>query len=132
MEGDTEVDVVSEGEAYLIFVEAKLHNGIAERTKYDLKRNQIIRDIDCVIEEAGARLPNFWMFVRGRDSHAKPIDRYSSEPAALAEELPHRDPGILELVAKSIVVIEWRETLQLVQPSHEIADVLVELHQRVG
>lgn len=54
VEGDMEVDIVLEGEAYLIFVEAKLHSGIAERTKYDRKRNQIIRNIDCVIEDAGA------------------------------------------------------------------------------
>lgn len=71
------------------------------------------------------------MFVQDRYSQAEPIDRYRSEPGGLAEELPHRYPGNLELVAKSIAVIEWRETLQLIPPSHEIADVLEEFHHRV-
>ena len=59
VEGQTEVDIVFEGIEYLVFVEAKLSNPVSLETTYDPLRNQIIRNIDCAIEEAGGRQPLF-------------------------------------------------------------------------
>ena len=67
VEGRTEVDAIFKGEEYLIFVEAKLHSRIALKTTHDPERNQIVRNIDCVIEKAGDRRPYFWMFVRDKE-----------------------------------------------------------------
>ena len=132
VEGPTEVDAVLESDEYLIFVEAKLHSPVDQRTTYDPKRNQIVRNIDCVIEEARDRRPYFWMFVRDRDRHSELIDRYRSDLKALASELPHRDPVDLEQVAGSIAVIEWRELVMLLPATRDLKDVLVELHRRVA
>ena len=132
VEGATEVDAVFEGDEYLIFVEAKLYSTVAVRTTYDPRRNQIARNIDCVIEEARDRRPYFWMFVRDRSRHSELIDRYRSDPAEFARELPHRDPVQLERIAASMAVIEWREMVALLPPTPELTDVLGALRRRVG
>ena len=78
VEGQTEVDIVFEGIEYLVFVEAKLSSPVSLETTYDPLRNQIIRNIDCAIEEAGGRQPLFWMFVKDRQpqfSYSEIIDK---------------------------------------------------------
>jgi hypothetical protein len=52
VEGNSEIDVVIESTSLLIDVEAKLDSDISMRTTYDPSRNQIVRNIDCVMEAA--------------------------------------------------------------------------------
>ncbi len=95
VEGDTEVDLVFDGEDYLVFVEAKLHSDVSMSTTYDPDRNQVIRNIDCLLEQANGREPFFWMFVDDRDptrQYMVLIESFRNDPEELHRALPHRDP----------------------------------------
>lgn len=135
VEGPTEVDAVFEGTDYLVFVEAKLSSDVSEGTTYDPSRNQIVRNIDCVIQEAGDRQPLFWMFVKNRQPElrfSQIIDGYRSDLSSLEKLLPHRDPGILAQVSKRMAVVEWRELVRLLPDTPELANVRKEICGRVG
>ena len=135
VEGPTEVDVVFEGTAYLVFVEAKLGSNVSEQTTYDPLRNQIVRNIDCVIEEAGDRQPLFWMFVKDRLPQfrfSEIIDSYRSDVGLLKSRLPHRDSGILARIVKNTAIVEWRELVPLLPDRPGLTDVLKELRRRVA
>ena len=134
VEGPTEVDVVFEGATYLVFVEAKLGSDISAQTTYDPLRNQIVRNIDCVIEEACDRKPLFWMFVKDRlpqFRYSEIIDSYRSDVGLLESRLPHRDSGTLAQMVKNIAIVEWRELVPLLPDRPEMTDVLEELRRRV-
>ena len=134
VEGWTEVDAVLEGDEYLVFVEAKLSSDVSEHTKYDPLRNQIERNIDCVIEEAADRQPLFWMFVKDRRPqfrYSKIIEDYRSDVRLLESRLPHRDPGVLAQMVKGIAVVEWRELVPLLPDTPGLTDVLAEIRRRV-
>ena len=134
VEGPTEVDAVFEGTEYLVFVEAKLGSDVSERTTYDPLRNQIVRNVDCAIEEAGDRQPIFWMFVKDRQPQFKYsdiIDEYRSDVRLLESQLPHRDPAVLARLVKGIAVVEWRELMTLLPDILELTDLLTEIRQRV-
>jgi len=64
VECPSEIDIVFEHDKFLAVVESKLGSDVSMITKYDPQRNQIIRNIDCLIENAGHRTPIFWMLVR--------------------------------------------------------------------
>ena len=134
VEGSTEVDAVFEGDEYLVFVEAKLSSDVSEHTKYDPVRNQIERNIDCVIEEAADRQPLFWMFVRDRRPqfrYSKIIEDYRSDVRLLESRLRHRDPGVLAQMVKGIAVVEWRELVPLLRDTPGLTEVLAEIRRRV-
>ena len=134
VEGSTEVDIALDGAGYSIFIEAKLHSPISEHTKYDPKRNQILRNIDCAIEQAGGRLPWFWMFARDRSPEQRYwqlIEEYGMKPESLARHLPHRDPATLARMARGIAVIKWRELAPLLPDAPDTAAALEELRRRV-
>lgn len=135
VEGHTEVDCALEGADFLVFIEAKLRSDVSPRTTYDPLRNQIIRNIDCVIEQAGDRRPYFWMVVRDRLPvylYAQFVDDYRNDRRSLARALPHRDPAVLSGVADALAIIEWRELLPLLPRATEYAGVLAELRRRVA
>ena len=134
VEGRTEVDAVFEAPEYLVFVEAKLDHDISERTKYDPARDQIVRNIDCAIEEAGARQPFFWMFVKDRKpkfKYSELIDHYRSDLSLLKQKLPHRNPEILKEMVNGLAVVEWRELVSIIPVTPDVADVLGEIRRRV-
>ena len=134
VEGPTEVDAVFEGAEFLVFVEAKLGSDVSEQTTYDPLRNQIERNIDCVVEEAGDRDPLFWMFVRDRKpqfAYTQIIESYRSDVEVLQARLPHQDAGVLARTAKRMAVVEWRELLALFPDTPELADVVTEIRRRV-
>jgi len=82
VEGLSEIDTVISGPGYTVYVEAKLGSDISPGTTHDPERNQIVRNIDCVIEHRHGT-PLFWMFVTDRDpSHAymQTIDRTARTP----------------------------------------------------
>ena len=135
VEGPTEVDIALKGSSYSAFIEAKLHSDISEGTTYDPERNQILRNIDCAIEQAGGRSPWFWMFVKDRNPewrYQQLIEKYRKEPESLAHHLPHRDPATLARMARGIAVIAWRELLPLLPDTPDTADTREELRRRVG
>ncbi len=114
VEGPSEIDVVLQNTQLLAFIEAKLESDISLRTTHDLSRNQIVRNIDCLLDQASGRTPLFLMLVRdaaeGR-AYTQLISRYRDDPATLAEELPHHDPEMVKSVARNLAIILWKDLL---------------------
>lgn len=115
VEGRSEIDIVLEGRTYLAFVEAKLGSDVSLRTTHDPARNQIVRNIDCVLDQCGNKRPVFWMVARDRHperAYVQLMREYSSREA-LARALPHqKDPRIGD-VAGTLAIISWAELLPL-------------------
>ena len=135
VEGHTEVDLVFDGDDYLVFVEAKLHSDISPGTTYDPDRNQIVRNIDCLIEQAGDREPFFWMLVHDREpawTYVQLVDKYRRSPAELHELLPHRDLPTLEAICETLALITWSDLLPLLSGTPDVADVAMELRRRIS
>jgi hypothetical protein len=63
VEGESEIDITLLNGVLIVFAEAKLGSDISLRTTYDPHRNQIVRNIDCVLDRAGNCTPMFWMLV---------------------------------------------------------------------
>ncbi len=135
VEGNSEIDVVIESKSLLIYVEAKLNADISMRTTYDEGRNQIVRNIDCLLESAGGRKVGFWMFVR--DAHVgrayfELMHAYRRNPEMLKRELPHRDPSVLEGIARNLTIITWREIgVQVLAPIPTDDDITVSVKDEI-
>lgn len=117
VEGSSEIDIVMRGRSYLIFIEAKLESDISLNTTYDPGRNQIIRNIDCLLEECGYRTPVFWMITKDKGpirAYTQMMRRYQQDPRKLYKDLPHRDPKQLDIVAGNLAIIVWKDILPLV------------------
>ena len=103
-------------------------------TTFDPSRNQIERNIDCVLENAGNREALFWMFVKERKGdfeYTKVVEAYRSDIGALHSRLLHRDPKLLARLVENIALIEWRELSSLLPDISELADVRAEICRRV-
>jgi hypothetical protein len=128
VQGDSEIDITIQNDSLTLFIEAKLGSDISARTKYDPERNQIVRNIDCLIDDARGTVPLFWMLVRdsgaGR-TYTQLIKKYREEPASLAEALPHRDPSTLSQIAQQISMILWKDFLAIA-PKPTTADGLTD------
>jgi hypothetical protein len=126
VEGLSEIDVILQNATMLIFVEAKLGSDISQRTTYDPKRNQIVRNIDCLIDQAQERVPVFWMLVRDREQarlYTQLINHYRTEPNVLVQELPHSDASRVVSVAQNLSLILWKDLLyKVVQGSQSNDD----------
>src|SRR5665213_1389410 len=61
VEGESEIDISIHNDAVTVFVEAKLGSDVSARTTYDPERNQIVRNIDCLLDDARQTIPVFWM-----------------------------------------------------------------------
>lgn len=112
VEGNSEIDIALEHEEFLVYVEAKLGSDVSMSTSYDPQRNQIVRNIDCLLANAGSRLPIFWMVVRDEApdrAYVQLMKSYQAEPALLARDLPHRDPARLNAVAQNLTILLWRD-----------------------
>jgi hypothetical protein len=120
VEGPSEIDVVLQNARVLVYVEAKLQSDVSLRTTNDPSRNQIARNIDCVLDQTNGHTPLFLMLVRdageGR-AYTQLISKYRRDPATLVEELPHHDPEVVKSVARNLAIVLWRD---LLSPSVEI------------
>ncbi|MBN2114255.1 MAG: hypothetical protein JW785_09035 [Acidimicrobiia bacterium] len=119
VEGTSEIDLTLSGTGYLIFVEAKLDSDISLHTTYDPGRNQILRTIDCLLEEAGDRTPRFWMLVKDRHptrAYMQLLADYRQQPQAVRALLPHRSLSQIEDVIRSAAAITWAEVIDLLPP----------------
>ena len=96
----------------LAYIEAKLDSDISMRTTYDPDRNQIARNIDCLLDSARERTPYFWMLVRDDSpsrAYTQLMRKYKEDPSILARDLPHRDPALLRKVANGLAIMTWRD-----------------------
>ena len=138
VEGPTEVDVTIESDAFLIFIEAKLGSDISMNTTYDPHRNQIARNIDCLLEKAGQKTPAFWMLVRDEDpsrAYVQLVNAYRSDPGLLARDLPHRRPEHLEGICQNLTILRWNDFTELVcgiDADEQVAAVKHELGRRIS
>jgi hypothetical protein len=117
VEGPSEIDITFEHNSFLVFVEAKLGSDLSMRTTYDPQRNQIIRNIDCLIEKAGERMPIFWLLARDKEparAYVQLMNGYKSDPGLLARDLPHRNGEILARIAQNLTILLWSDFAELV------------------
>jgi hypothetical protein len=137
VEGPSEIDITFEGRGYIAFVEAKLGSDASLTTTYDPERNQIARNIDCVLEVCGKRRPFFWMFVRDRQptrAYVQLMDRYRAA-SELNRSLPHRAVQRLAEIASGLAVVTWSELLALLAGAPQMGveeEVQRELERRVS
>jgi hypothetical protein len=139
VEGPSEIDIVLRHERALIYIEAKLDSDVSVRTTYDPGRNQIARNIDCLLEAANGRVPIFWILAKDDGvSHiySKLMHQYRMHPETLAAELPHRDPTSVGIVARNLAILLWsdfsRALAAIPTDSEEIATVKSELLRRLN
>jgi hypothetical protein len=140
VEGNSEIDVVFESNALLIYVEAKVDSDISLRTTYDSGRNQIARNIDCALENAATRTPFFWMFVRNAGAGHMYVDllgSYRRRPELLCRELPHRDPEAVRRLLELSAIMTWESIGSTfcepgVNDEPLLASVKAELRRRIG
>ena len=135
VEGHSEVDVVIEGDGYLIYLEAKLFSDISLATTHDPDRNQLVRNVDCVLEHGGGRQPLFWMAVRDRAPHrmyVKVVQEWKRNPSLLAIQLPHHAPNEIERLVNRIAIISWTELLAAITPRPDEVEVWKELQRRIN
>lgn len=81
------------------------------------QRNQIIRNIDCVIESAGDRTPMFWMLVRDEEpsrAYVQLMKTYKADPRLLLRDLPQRKAEALESIAENLTILLWSDFRELV------------------
>ena len=133
VEGNTEVDLCLAGNGFLLHAESKLHSDLSTRTTYDPKRDQLVRNIDVLLEQAGSRRPVMWMLVNDRRpdrGYMQRIDAFRLQPGRLHDLLPHRAPEVLDDVMSDLRIICWADLLPLLQGQGP-TDVMVELRRRV-
>jgi hypothetical protein len=117
VEGSSEIDLTFDHDHFLVYIEAKLGSDISRDTKYDPQRNQIARNIDCLIESAGDRTPIFWLMVRDEApdrAYVQLMRAYNADPTLLVRDLPHRDPLKLNDVARNLTILLWSDFSELV------------------
>ena len=106
-------------------------------TTYDPQRNQIIRNIDCLIASAGNRKPLFWLLVRdGAPTRAyiQLINNYKADPSLLVRDLPHRNAKTLRSIAQNLTILLWSDFMEWVCAlgfDPETAAVQRELERRI-
>jgi hypothetical protein len=134
VEGESEIDICLRSDALTVFVEAKLGSDVSLRTKYDPSRNQIVRNIDCLIDEAGATLPVFWMLVRDSGSgraYSQLLASYRENPSTLMEALPHRNPSLLAEIAGRLSLILWKDLMTVVAEVRATDEVVTAVYQEL-
>lgn len=139
VEGESEIDISIRNKSLTLIVEAKLGSDISLRTTYDPDRNQIVRNIDCLLDDAGNTAPMFWMLVRdagaGR-SYRQLLHLYREHPSKLADALPHRNELALNAIAQRLSIVLWKDFLKVI-PEPQLGNGLLssvcqELMARVG
>jgi hypothetical protein len=132
VEGDTEVDIALDGPGVLWFMEAKLHSDLSASTTYDPTRNQLVRNVDVLLEQARGRRAVMSLIVLDRRPdrlHTQLVAQYRADPRALHALLPHRSRAELDAIIGDLRVILWADLLPLLG-DFEPADVRMELWRR--
>jgi hypothetical protein len=137
VEGASEIDVIFDHGGFLVYTEAKLGSDVSMSTTYDPQRNQIVRNIDCLLANAGGRMPMFWLLVRDEAptrAYVQLMRGYRNDPSLLVRDLPHRDSAQLEQIAKNLTILLWSDFAELTcgpGDNPEINAVKAELARRI-
>lgn len=139
VEGKSEIDIVIPTDRSMIFVEAKLRSDVSLRTTYDPQRNQIIRNIDCLLETAAKLKPFFWMLVKDRNSerdYMGLIRSYRENPEVVSQLLPHRSQAEIGSLIGCTAVLLWSDVVAIAddliaQDRDDVARVVEELRRRI-
>ena len=119
-EGDSEPDVmITLGKSAVILVEAKCHSGVSEFTKFDRKRDQVIRLIDVgswYARQHGFDCVCFLVLQYGdaQTNAEKIVSRYAGRPEAIQKALPYRDDLTEEefsRLAGAVAYVRWPDPL---------------------
>ena len=119
-EGDSEPDVmITLGKSAVILVEAKCHSGVSEFTKFDRKRDQVIRLIDVgswYARQHGFDCVCFLVLQYGdaQTNAEKIVSRYAGQPEAIQKALPYRDDlteGEFSRLAGALAYVRWPDPL---------------------
>lgn len=128
LEGPTHVDalVLNEDNGFAVMFEAKVLSDISYQVSYDVRRNQIARNVDVMLERNSDLSPP----LNRRDPHrtlfvlltpevfrAYPHSRlygwlfrdYRSNPDALARDIPHRDPEDWHRIVQRLAWLTWED-----------------------
>lgn len=141
VEGESEIDVILQNKRVVVFAEAKLGYDISPDTKYDPERNQIVRNIDCLLDQVNDdRVPMFWMLVRDDKqarSYVRLLNEYRDEPSTLIARLGHHDADRVRALARDLALLLWKDIVAQIAkalPSDEenITSVKSELLRRVA
>lgn len=133
VEGISEIDIVLWMDKQIGFVEAKLGADISMATTYDPQRNQIARNVDCLIEQSAGRTPFFWMLTADRGpgrAYTQLVQRYRTHPEILSSELPHRSPAVVQSIARNMAIVVWKDVLAVIRL--EFDHIWNELEARVS
>ena len=138
VEGRSEIDICIRNPSLTLFIEAKLGSDISLRTTYDPERNQILRNIDCLLEDAMGTAPLFWMLVRDSGqgkAYTQLMQMYREKPTKLIERLPHRDPSAVRDIAGRLSIVLWKDLVRTI-PDLTLEDELTlavfkEIHARI-
>lgn len=109
-EGKSWIDVVIEDEENLIFIEVKYLSDISSKTTFDFARNQIIRNVDVLLENANNKNPFFILLtpsVFKNDRYAKHSKLYSYKIEEYSDQIQgiknmKRDSGLSSEKLKKI------------------------------
>lgn len=133
VEGISEIDIVLRMHKQIGFIEAKLDSDISMKTTHDPHRNQIARNVDCLIEQSEGRTPFFWMLTADRGpgrAYTQLVQQYRAHPASLASELRHRSPIVVHAIARNMAIIVWKDVLSVIR--REFNGIWNEIEARVG
>lgn len=135
LEGSTKVDamlIASSG--FAVAFEAKVLSDASTGVKFDVLRNQLIRNLDVMLDEhpklappLKARQPDWTLFVlvtpRLFKNHphsrlyGRLIEEYRSDPQALQRDLPHRKDTDFEGLSKRIGWLTFEDINEVVPGS---------------
>jgi hypothetical protein len=119
-EGNTEVDLTIRTKKALVFIEAKYHSEISMRTKYCLKRDQIMRNIDVGTYFAWSKCLEFYFILlvsEDCDKSMKLLKHYVEFPQDIIDRLPHRVdiPKRIEQIVNNLGLITWNQLKKINQ-----------------
>jgi hypothetical protein len=139
VEGSSEIDIVIETDRSIVLVEAKLGSDASKKTTYDPLRNQVARNIDCLLDTANGRTPFYWMIVRDRNpqrNYVKLMTSYQINNRELVQLLPHRTGSDLVNLSRGMCILLWRDLVKRIvryldRDRQEITAVLSEIDRRI-
>ena len=135
LEGRTHLDamLLNPATGFAVHFEAKVLSDIDTKTKHDALRNQLARNIDCMAAPAGERAtilaqrrpersflvlltPELFRINWTSRLYGHLLRAYTTDPAALARDLPHLDPATCVALSRRLGWLTF-EDLQNVEPA---------------
>jgi hypothetical protein len=121
-EGESEIDILIECEAFVWVIEAKFRSDVSERTTNNAERDQVLRNLDVGSWYAGVRDFYFSLLVLDAATSGKGaalIYRYSGSHSEVVGRLPHRTDKLGNL--KGIGLLRWSDCAAVLRECAESA-----------